>query len=216
MGRTLIAKEMRAHLLSFRFLVSFVILFVLVVLTAVVLTGDYVRKLDEYSGRQAEIDRYLRSYAHFNRIQNVLQPAQPPIPFLALVRGLTADVNMEAFDDDPLPVMFPLIDLTFIVTILMSLIALILTYDAVSGEKEEGTLKLMLANSVPRSKIILAKVAGAGLTLVGPMLVSLAAGMLVIILHPRVGWTGTTVACIDTSGSVFTTPRHSGPSTRMP
>jgi len=190
MGRTLIAKEMRAHLLSFRFLASLVILFVLVVLTAVVLTGDYVRKLDEYSGRQAEIDRYLRSYAHFNRIQNVLQPAQPPIPFLALVRGLTADVNMEAFDDDPLPVMFPLIDLTFIVTILMSLIALILTYDAVSGEKEEGTLKLMLANSVPRSKIILAKVAGAGLTLVGPMLVSLAAGMLVIILHPRVGWTG--------------------------
>jgi ABC-type transport system involved in multi-copper enzyme maturation permease subunit len=190
MGSALIAKEMRAHLLSFRFLASFVILFVLVVATAVVLTGDYVRKLDEHSGRQAEIDRYLRSYAHFNRIGNVLQPTQPPIPFQALVRGLTADVNMEAFDDDPLPVMFPLIDLTFIVTILMSLVALILTYDAVSGEKEDGTLKLMLANGLPRSKIILAKVAGAGLTLVGPLVVSLAAGMLVVLLHPRVDWAG--------------------------
>ena len=190
MWRTLVAKEMRAHLVSFRFLASFVILFVVVAVTAAVLTADYVAKLDEYSARQAEIDRYLRSYAHFNRIQNVLQPTQPPIPFQSLVRGLTADVNMEAFDDDPLPVMFPLIDLTFIVTILMSLVALILTYDAVSGEKEEGTLKLMLANSLPRSKLILAKVAGAGLTLVGPLVVSLAAGMLVVLLHPRVDWTG--------------------------
>ncbi len=190
MWRTLVAKEMRAHLVSFRFLASFVILFVVVAVTAAVLTADYVAKLDEYSARQAEIDRYVRSYAHFNRIQNVLQPAQPPIPFQSLVRGLTADVNMEAFDDDPLPVMFPLIDLTFIVTILMSLVALILTYDAVSGEKEEGTLKLMLANSLPRSKLILAKVAGAGLTLVGPLVVSLAAGMLVVLLHPRVDWTG--------------------------
>jgi len=43
MGGTLIAKEMRAHLLSFRFLASFVILFVLIAVTAVVLTGDYVR-----------------------------------------------------------------------------------------------------------------------------------------------------------------------------
>lgn len=190
MGGTLIAKEMRAHLLSFRFLASFAILFVLVVVTAAVLTGDYVRKLDEYSQRQAELDRYLRSYAHFNRIGGVIQPAQPPVPFQALVRGLTADVNMESFDNDPLPVMFPLIDLTFIVTILMSLIALILTYDAVSGEKEDGTLKLMLANSLPRARIVLAKAAAAILTLAGPLVIALAAGMIVVMLHQRVDWTG--------------------------
>jgi ABC-type transport system involved in multi-copper enzyme maturation permease subunit len=198
--KTLVAKEMRSHLVSFRFLASFVILFVLVVGTAVVLSGDYVRKLDEYSGRQVELDRYLRNYAHFNRIGGIVQPTQPPVPFQALVRGITADVNMEAFDDDPLPVMFPLIDLTFIVTILISLIALILTYDAVSGEKEDGTLKLMLANGVPRSKVILAKAAGAGLTLAGPLVVSLSAGTLVILLHPRIDWSGVDWAAL---GLVF-------------
>jgi ABC-type transport system involved in multi-copper enzyme maturation permease subunit len=188
MMKTLIAKEIRTNILSFRFLASFVILFVVVAVTALVLAGDYTKKLDEYSQRQAEIESYLRSYAHFNRIQNVLQATQPPIPFQALVRGLTADVNMGEFDDDPLPVMFPLIDLTFIVTILVSLIALILSYDAVCGEKEDGTLKLMLANGLPRSKIILAKFAGGVLTLLGPFLVSVAAGMLIILLHPRVSW----------------------------
>jgi ABC-type transport system involved in multi-copper enzyme maturation permease subunit len=190
MMKTLIAKELRTNLLSFRFLASFVILFVVVAVTALVLAGDYTKKLDEYSQRQAEIESYLRSYAHFNRIQNVLQATQPPIPFQTLVRGLTADVNMGEFDDDPLPVMFPLIDLTFIVTILVSLIALILSYDAVCGEKEDGTLKLMLANGLPRSKIILAKFAGGVLTLLGPFLVSVAAGMLIILLHPRVNWSG--------------------------
>jgi len=190
MMKTLIAKEVRANLLSFRFLASFVILFVVVAITAAVLAGDYTRSLDDYSQRQAEIEKYLRTYAHFNRIQGVLQATQPPIPFQALVRGLTADVNMEEFDDDPLPVMFPLIDLTFIVTILMSLIALILSYDAVCGEKEDGTLKLMLANNLARSKIVLAKFAGGALTIVGPFLVSLAAGMIIILAHPRLGWAG--------------------------
>lgn len=190
MMKTLIAKEIRTNILSFRFLASFLILFIVVAVTALVLAGDYLRKQDEYSQRQAEIESYLRSYAHFNRIRNVLQQTQPPIPFQTLVRGLTADVNMEGFDDDPLPVMFPLIDLTFIVTILTSLIALILSYDAVCGEKEDGTLKLMLANGLARSKIVLAKFAGGVLTLIGPFLVSLAAGMLIILLHPRVNWTG--------------------------
>ena len=190
MWRTIVAKEMRAHLLSFRFLASFVILLVLVVATAAVLAGDYVRKVDEFSARQTELDRYLRAYAHFNRIGAIVQPVQPPVPFQALVRGITADVNIEAFDNDPLPVMFPLIDLTFIVAILVSLVALILTYDAVSGEKEDGTLRLMLANGLPRSRVLLAKVAGAGLTLVGPLVVSLAAGMLVVLLRARVGWSG--------------------------
>lgn len=190
MMKTLIAKEIRTNILSFRFLASFVILFVVVAVTALVLAGDYTKKLDEYSQRQAEIESYLRSYAHFNRIQNVLQATQPPIPFQALIRGLTAEVNMGEFDDDPLPVMFPLIDLTFIVTILMSLVALILSYDAVCGEKEDGTLKLMLANGLARSKIVLAKVAGGVLTLIGPFLVSIAAGMLIVLLHPRVSWSG--------------------------
>jgi ABC-type transport system involved in multi-copper enzyme maturation permease subunit len=191
MLKTIIVKEIRTNILSFRFLVSFALLFVIVTVTSLVLTGDYIRRQDEYSRRQAELENYLRTYAHFNRIGNILQPTQPPIPFQALVRGLAAEVNLENFDNDPLPVMFPLIDLTFIVTILVSLIALILSYDAVCGEKEDGTMKLMLANGLARSKIILGKFAGGMVTLLGPFLISIAAGMLIILLHPRVNWTGT-------------------------
>ena len=186
----LVMKEIRNHLLSFRFLVTFLLLLVIVPVTVLILTNDYVRKQDDYSRRQAEIQNYLSRYAHFNRIGNVIEPSQPPVPFYALVRGLSADVNINAFYNDPLPVMFPLLDLTFIVAILLSLAALIFAYDALSGEKEDGTLKLMLANGVARAKIIAAKVVGGTATLLIPFLVSLAVGLIIILLNPRVGWKG--------------------------
>jgi ABC-type transport system involved in multi-copper enzyme maturation permease subunit len=188
MIRTIVRKEILGNILSFRFVVTLALLLVVVPVTTFVLTNDYLKKVGDASLRQAETETYLRSYGHFNRIGNILKAAQPPIPFNTLVRGLSADVNMAEFDDDPLPVMFPLVDLVFIVTILMSLVALIFAYDAVSGEKEDGTLKLMLANALARPKVVLAKVAGGGLTLLVPFLLSLIVGLLVILVHPGVDW----------------------------
>lgn len=191
MFRAFLVKEIRNHLLSFRFLAVFVLLLIIVPVTVLILSTDAVRKQDEYSRRQAEIQSYLGRYAHFNRLYAVIAPSQPPIAMLALVRGLADDVNMNAFDNDPLPVMFPLIDLTFIVTILLSLAALVFSYDALSGEREDGTLKLTLANGVPRSTVLAAKLLGGALTLFVPFLLSLSLGLIVILLNPRIGWSGT-------------------------
>jgi ABC-type transport system involved in multi-copper enzyme maturation permease subunit len=186
----IVKKEILHHILSFRFLVVFLLLIVLLPGTVLVLTNDYVRKLDDYSRRQAEIENYLGRYAHFNRIGNVIAPSEPPLPFQVLIRGISADINSENFDNDPLPVMFPLIDLTFIAALLLSLAGLILSYDAVSGEREDGTLKLMLANGLPRFKMIAAKIVGGAVTLLIPFLVSLGIGMILILANPRISWSG--------------------------
>jgi ABC-type transport system involved in multi-copper enzyme maturation permease subunit len=190
MLKTFIKKELLTNILSFRFLVTFLLLLVIVIVTVFILTDDYVRRVDEYARRQSEIENYLQKYAHFNRIGAILSPSQPPISFYSLIRGLSSETNIEEFDNDPLPVMFPLIDLTFIVTILLSLIALLFSYDSISGEKEDGTLKLMLSNRLPRAKIILGKVVGGTLTLLAPFLLSLIIGLIIILLNPRVQWQG--------------------------
>jgi ABC-type transport system involved in multi-copper enzyme maturation permease subunit len=187
---TIVKKEILGHIISFRFIVTLALLLVVVPVTTFILTNDYLKKIDDASLRQAEVETYLRSYGHFNRIGNILQATPSPIPFYSLIRGLAPDVNLGQFDNDPLPVMFPLIDLVFIVTIVMSLVALIFAYDAVSGEKEDGTLKLTLANGIARPKVILAKIAGSGLTLLVPFLLSLVIGLLVILVHPGVDWKG--------------------------
>lgn len=185
---TLIKKEIQNNLFSFRFIVALVLLLVVVPVTVFILTNDYVKKVGDYSLRQANIETYLKSFAHFNRLQNIIAPAQPPLPIYSLVRGLSSEINLENFDNDPLPVMFPLIDLVFIVSLLLSLMALLFSYDAVCGEKEDGTLKLMLSNGLSRSQVILGKILGGTMTLLVPFLTSLAIGLMVIILNPRVGW----------------------------
>jgi ABC-type transport system involved in multi-copper enzyme maturation permease subunit len=186
----IVKKEIRGHVLSFRFVVTFALLLVIVPVTVLVLTNDDIRKQDDYSRRQAEIEDYLGRYAHFNRLWNVVKPSQPPLPFYAAVRGLSAETGLDVFVDDPLPIMFPLIDLIFIVTILLSLTGLIYSYDAVSGEKEDGTLKLMLANDIPRSKIIIGKILGSVTTLLIPFAAAMTVGLFIILLNPRVGWKG--------------------------
>jgi ABC-type transport system involved in multi-copper enzyme maturation permease subunit len=187
---TIVRKEILGNILAFRFAVTLALLLVIVPVATFVLTNDYLNEVDDASLRRAETETYLRSYAHFNRIGNILRAERPPRPAESLVRGLTADVHLEEFDNDPLPVMFPLVDLVFVVTILMSLVALIFAYDAVSGEKEDGTLKLMLANSLARPRVILAKIVGGGLTLLVPYVMALIVGLLVILVHPGVGWRG--------------------------
>lgn len=190
MLKNIIQKEILNNIFSSRFLVTFLLLVIIVLATSVILTNDYVRKQDEFSMRQTERENYLRDYAHFNRIQNIINPAQPPLPFYSLIRGISLEVNIEEFDNDPLPVMFPLIDLTFIVTILLSLIALLFSYDAICGEKEEGTLKLMLSNRVSRAEVLLGKAIGGTLTLLIPFTFSLGLSLTVILLNPRISWKG--------------------------
>ena len=205
MMTTLVKKEILAHILSFRFVVSTFLLLIVIPATTFILTNDYLRRVDDASLRRAEIETYMRNYAHFNRIGGILQPEEAPIPFHALIRGLSADANLGEFDNDPLPVMFPLIDLVFIVTIVMSLTALIFAYDAVSGEKEDGTLKLMLANALARPGIILAKIAGGGLTLLIPFFLSLIVSLLVILARPGIAWKGQDWGALAmvTLGAVF-------------
>lgn len=190
MAGHLIRKEFLTNIFSFRFLITFVLLIVVVLATSVILTNDYVRKLDEFSQRQADIESYLRQYAHFNRIGNIIAPAQPPLAFYSLIRGISPEVNMGEFNDDPLPVMFPLIDLTFVVAVLLSLVALLFSYDAVCGEREDGTLKLMLANRVSRAGVLIGKAIGGTLTLLIPFVFSIGLSLLIILLNPRVSWKG--------------------------
>ena len=48
----------------------------------------------------------------------------------------------------------------------------------------------MLANGLPRAKILLAKVVGGGVTLLAPFVAALILGQIIILLTPRLAWSG--------------------------
>lgn len=77
------------------------------------------------------------------------------------------------------------LDLVFIVGVIMSFLAIVLTYGAVAGEKEQGTLRQVLANSVPRATVILAKGTANFLVLIIPFL--LAMGVSLVVLEGQAG-----------------------------
>jgi len=64
----------------------------------------------------------------------------------------------------------------------VSLLAIFLAYDAVSGEYERGTLKLMLSRPVPRSSVILGKLISGAICLLIPLIMSFIIGILIIQL----------------------------------
>jgi len=69
---------------------------------------------------------------------------------------------------------------SFISTVL-SFVALVLAYDSISGEREAGTLRLMLANTIPRYKLLLGKYSGSMLTLAIPLIVGLLVSLIIVI-----------------------------------
>jgi len=86
----------------------------------------------------------------------------------------------ESSIDHPQSLLFGKVDLLFNVGFVMSLAALIFTFNSISGEKESGTLRLMVANSVPRGQVLLGKVVGKYVTLMIPFVASLLIALIVL------------------------------------
>ena len=72
------------------------------------------------------------------------------------------------------------VDWAFIIGSILSLIALWFTFDAFSGEREHGTLRLMLANSIPRHTVLIGKFLGALLSISIPFALAVLVNLLLI------------------------------------
>ncbi|MFB0554320.1 MAG: ABC transporter permease [Phycisphaerae bacterium] len=97
---------------------------------------------------------------------------------------------MGSFDDNPLSILFPPLDFLFIVTIIMSLLAILFSYDTVTGERQKGTLRLVISNSVSRVNILLGKWIGGMISLLIPFILSLLTGAIYISINPSIQWDG--------------------------
>ena len=78
------------------------------------------------------------------------------------------------------------IDWVFIIGVLLSLMALLFTFDAFIGEKERGTLKLVMAQSLPRHTLLLGKFLGAMLALSIVLSLAIVVNLLIVIALSKV------------------------------
>ena len=72
------------------------------------------------------------------------------------------------------------VDWSFIIGYVLSLIALLFTFDSISHEREQGTLRLMLANSIPRHTVLIGKFLGALISINIPFTLAVLVNLLVV------------------------------------
>ncbi len=190
---TLIRRELLDNLMTFRFIVVFIIMLLLVVANTSVLIKDYDRRLASYnSAVKSNHDRLLESRTYSSGSFAVVRPPNLLSIFNA---GLDKRLSNEIFvsygfvptlydgqkhgSTNPLLNLFSSIDIVFIFEVVLSLMSLIFAYDALAGERERGTLRLVLTHPVSRGKILFAKYISAMLCLLIPLLISF---LLVVIL----------------------------------
>ena len=75
---------------------------------------------------------------------------------------------------------FGALDWVFLIGTLLSFMAIVLSYDSFSGEKEDGTLRLLLSNSVPRYIVLLGKFSGIFLTIAIPLFIGQLISIIII------------------------------------
>jgi len=194
--RTILRKEIPQVAGSFRFKASAFLLVAVMALAAV--TGG-ARYRSEVLGQSAVMDGYSRevSGAAIDQAAEILHPAVKPPWRLALVvdGGQTATPNVYAqalsalvapeirqihSSNYRLPGREPL-DWMFAIRVVLPLAAFLLGYDAVCGERREGTLKLLLSYPVARWKVLASKLLAIWICLAAPLLAGAAVSLLLAL-----------------------------------
>jgi ABC-type transport system involved in multi-copper enzyme maturation permease subunit len=172
-------KEFLNNLVSTRFVIGFLLCLFLIPFTLFVSIDDFNEQFRVYELEKANAEKNFKQV----RVYSALRPeiVRPPEPLGVFSQGISSNVGNKvkiwlgvkpllaegrtAIRDNPLLNSFFSIDFISILAIILSLLALIFTYDSCTGEKELGTLKMQLSNSISRYKILLGKVIGVYLTI---------------------------------------------------
>jgi len=196
--RTVLRREVLHNFYSLRFLISLALVIAVFAAGAV----SFVR------GQAADLEKYRETRGRY--LENMRALAGQGATELAVRRqtytlrpranGFIADAkekylpnaivysawNVFAFQNrsgsaNPFLKKFDELSWTFVTALILSFIALLFTFDAVSGEKEAKTLALSLANPLPRGALLGGKFASAVLSVMAIVLAGVLTGLVIVV-----------------------------------
>jgi len=191
MLKVIVRKEFLDQFMSAKFAILTILCFFLFLITFFSSKTDYERRLSECQkaiqdrnegkGLPSDILKVFRrpevlsifSQGYDRKFGNTLDFSSAPL-------RLVSYMGEESLQD------FSSIDFEFLVRVILSLSAVFLAYDVISGEREAGTLRLTLSNSVERGKLLLGKFFGGLLSLFIPLLLGFIVGLLIASFSPTV------------------------------
>ena len=206
---TLIQKEIMHHVLSVRFVALLLMCVLLIPLNLHINYHHYLKRQinyqeqetfkdentlkDENSQEPAGLSFQFTTKAtdpNFEVSKLILKPTPLSVFATGLESALPSYLGMTrngvtrgeaALSTAPIAFLLGHIDFVFVVSTVFSLLALLFTFDAVAGEREAGTLRINLANALPRDVFLWSKLIGGYFVFILPFLISLIIGLLVLV-----------------------------------
>lgn len=191
----IVRKEFLNNLLSARFVIGFLLCLVLIPFSILINIDDYRDQAAIYRTERDAAEKAVKEV----RVYSELRPeiVIPPEPLGIFSRGIRGQVGnkvkiqlgekpwlaegISAVRDNPFLASFFSIDFVDIAAVIFSLLAILFSYDVFTREKEDGTLKLQMANAVGRAQFLAGKVLGILATLLPVLLFSFLLSAILIL-----------------------------------
>lgn len=184
---TIIKKELLENFYSFKFRVVAILTVLLMILSSLVLINDYQKRLDDYFINQPKLGESRVAVKpsilslYFTGLGKGMEKGYDIIPGTVIMLPSATILKL-----DFISTRFPVPDIGYIVKIILSLLAMVIAFDAFCGEKTKGTLRLLLSNNISRNQLILGKIVGNLLSLLIPFTFAFLLGIIVIIFFGNV------------------------------
>ena len=193
---TLIQKEIMHHILSVQFVAFLLMCLLLVPLTLHINYRNYLQNQVNYQESlklsAAEVEEKTPNAPDPNT--EVSKLFLEPTPLSVFAKGLEESLpsylgmtrngvkqGSMSLGEASLSSALGNLDFLFVVSTVFSLLALLFTFDAVAGEREAGTLRITLANALPRDLFLWSKLIGGYIVFVVPFLVAFLLGLFLLV-----------------------------------
>ena len=215
----IIQREFVSNILTSRFMIGLIVCLLSTAVAVFVQVDDYEKRLAGYNTAVREAETEAQEWELYSKIKP--KAHRKPNPFSIFNVGaenagantVTVELGKPIFEfnfpiweaptqkrgsDNPFLAMFLTVDVVFIFKIVLSALAILFAYNTISGEREDGTLKLVLSNAIPRDTIVFGKYLGGMLSLFPIVLVSLIVALLLAFSSPVIVFDGNDILHIMT------------------
>ena len=200
--KNLIIHELQSFLYGARFFIALVVVLVMFAVSSFVYIGEYKETIKKYNELTIGQEHMLRQNTS-NTTKVAINSRSYQLPprdggFISdcgemnIPNTLSYDAyyrigfEIEAAKSNPFIMPSNRINWGFIILVLFSFLAVIFSFDSVSGEKEQRTLALCLSNQVKRSHILASKFIAINVLLITLAIIGILLALIIFMLSPAV------------------------------
>ncbi|OHB83121.1 MAG: hypothetical protein A2Z38_03010 [Planctomycetes bacterium RBG_19FT_COMBO_48_8] len=192
MLKAIVQREILEYLKSSKFLIGLCLTVVLVGMSTFINIGDYQQRRQDYLDATQNLTEnfgvkiFRKPQILSTLVQGRDRELGSQVEFSYLHLPMQASGYMGEFASQHHRYVsgFTSVDFAFVVRVVLSLMVIFLAYNSISEEMAQGTLRLALANALPRGQLLFGKFLGGLFVILGCLTIATLVAVLVMVLHP--------------------------------